>query len=126
MAGVWKKLLPQFRQRRLTLAWMILLASVTIALLADFIASDKPIVMRRNGETTWFANVRDLPDLRQHDIGTNRDGPGSCSYGFKQCRGSDHDHRRHELLQSVPGDVVARCCWSNGSGGVATSSLGTE
>ncbi|MCB9564804.1 MAG: hypothetical protein H6709_18775 [Kofleriaceae bacterium] len=38
-------------------AWLVVSAWAAVALLADFLAADRPIVMSRGGTLTWFANL---------------------------------------------------------------------
>ena len=42
-----------------SVAAAILIAFAMVALLADFLASDRPIVLHQGGETSWFLNLRD-------------------------------------------------------------------
>lgn len=63
-----RRLLRAFRGRRLALAALLLVvALVLLALGADFVASDKPIALRRDGVLYLFPNVRDIPELRDED-----------------------------------------------------------
>jgi len=40
-------------------AWAIVIGFAAIALLADFIAADRPIVLHRGGDTAWLLNLAD-------------------------------------------------------------------
>ncbi len=41
------------------LAWSVVIAMLALAVLADFVASDRPIVMSRDGARSWFVNLDD-------------------------------------------------------------------
>jgi peptide/nickel transport system permease protein len=63
-----RRFLLAFRRRRLALAALLLVVSLLVlALGADFVASDLPIALRRDGELFLLPNVRDLPELRDED-----------------------------------------------------------
>ncbi|HEY3449471.1 MAG TPA: ABC transporter permease [Myxococcales bacterium] len=62
------RLRSRYRRRfvhRLGLGFV--LALFAVALLADFIASDKPLAVRRGGQTWLFPNLTDPKELRQED-----------------------------------------------------------
>ena len=55
----------RLRLNRIALAVVLVLCG--LALVADFLASDKPIVLSMEGETYWFPNVVEAPSLRIYD-----------------------------------------------------------
>ncbi len=40
-------------------AWIVMVALLGVAVLADFLAADRPIVMHAHGETSWLLNLDD-------------------------------------------------------------------
>ncbi|MHB8879793.1 MAG: hypothetical protein ACYC8T_39395, partial [Myxococcaceae bacterium] len=62
---VWR----QFRRRKLSMAALVLLAGLFgVALLAEQLASDKPVAVRLAGQTHWFPNVRQPAALRNDTV----------------------------------------------------------
>ncbi len=63
-----RRILRAFRGRRLALAaLLVIVALVLLAVGADFVASDRPIALRRGGVLHLLPNLRDLPELRDQD-----------------------------------------------------------
>lgn len=61
---VWR----QFRRRKLSMAGLFVIVSLAIvAVFADFIASDRPIVLHYQGQTWLLPNMIDYPQLRVVD-----------------------------------------------------------
>jgi peptide/nickel transport system permease protein len=64
----WKMVGRQFWRRRLSRVGFYIIATIFfIALIADFLASDKPILLHLDGQTYVFPNVTDPPALRMWD-----------------------------------------------------------
>lgn len=58
---VWR----QFKKRKMNVvALVVLIAIILVAAFADFLASDKPIYVEVDGDSYWFPNQFDEPDLR--------------------------------------------------------------
>lgn len=56
--GYWRMVWKQFARQRLALVSLILLMALgLVAILAPFLANEKPIVMTHEGETLWFPNL---------------------------------------------------------------------
>lgn len=64
----------QFRKRKLNLVGFgAVVVLVLMAVFADFLAGRLPIVLHFQGDTYWFPNVADPPELRAWDCSTLRD-----------------------------------------------------
>src|SRR5215470_8425873 len=88
----------RFRRRRSSLLGLALALTLALtALAADFIASSRPILLRRGGRLYLFANVVEYRDLRGFDASWL--GPGDWAL-WPACR-----HGPYEIpsLESVSG-----------------------
>ncbi len=64
----WRMVWQQFWRRRISQVGLFFIGGIFIvALSADFLASDKPIVLRMDGQTYLFPNLRDPAELRMYD-----------------------------------------------------------
>jgi peptide/nickel transport system permease protein len=64
VSGVWSRFSSR---RRNLLGLALVLALLAVALFADFVASDRPILMRKDGQLYLFPNVVDYRALRSFD-----------------------------------------------------------
>ncbi len=63
-AMIWR----QYRKSKLnSLALLVIGALVLLGVVADFLAADKPIYLSMDGETYWFPNQFETPELRIYD-----------------------------------------------------------
>ncbi len=75
--GYWRIVARQFRRNRIALvAFFILVALALVAIFAPFIAGDRPIFMVKEGQTYFFPNVINYPDLLNFDFASWQPGPG--------------------------------------------------
>lgn len=64
----WRMVSRQFWKRRISRVGLYVIASIfLVALSADFLASEKPIILHMDGKTWLFPNLTDPPDLRLYD-----------------------------------------------------------
>lgn len=64
----WQMVGRQFWRRRISRVGLYVIAAIFLtAFFADFLASDKPILLYMDGKTWVFPNVTDPPDLRMYD-----------------------------------------------------------
>ncbi len=72
----WRLVARQFVKNRLAVAALcVIIVLAFVASLAPFLAGDRPIYLHVEGETYWFANVRDIPELRRFDFQFWEPGP---------------------------------------------------
>lgn len=70
----WARVWGQFRRRKLNLVGLGVIGSlVLVAIFADFIASDKPILMKYDGKVWVLPNMIDYPQLQGIDARVLRD-----------------------------------------------------
>ena len=100
----------QFRRKKLNMAGLFAVVSLLlVAVFADFLAARLPIVLHFDGDTYWFPNVADPPELRAWDNNSLKDaleeddwaifplvpwGPNQddLSMGGASARPPDEDH----------------------------------
>ena len=62
--GYWRLVWRQFRKNRLAVAGLCLIVFLfVVAIGAPFIAHERPIYLVRDGETYWFPNIFEYPEL---------------------------------------------------------------
>ncbi len=77
--GYWRLVGRQFGKNRMSVGGLcILLFLFVVALLAPFLAHEEPIYLHMDGETYWFVNVRDIPELRRVNFGQWEPGEGEA------------------------------------------------
>jgi len=73
----WRLVGRQFRKNRLSVFGLFLVAFLfLVAILAPFIAEERPIYLERAGKTYWFANIIDYEDLLRVDFRIGESGAG--------------------------------------------------
>ena len=78
----WRIVFRQFRRRKLAvISLLVLLFIGSVAILAPFLAGEKPIYLRKDGKTYILPNVIDYKDLV--DVQFDRWEPGEGDYAFR-------------------------------------------
>lgn len=75
--GYWRLIARQFRRNILAvLGLVIILLLFAVAILAPFLANDKPFYVVKEGKTYWFPNIIKHRDLLSVDFRSWKPGPG--------------------------------------------------
>lgn len=78
--GYWALVGRQFRKSRMAvMALVIVLCLFVVALLAPFLAGDRPIYLVKEGRTYWFPNLIAYHDLLSVDFATWQPGAGELA-----------------------------------------------